>query len=103
MLWKWCLRRHPNKGKYWVAKKFFSSHENVNWKFQATDGKQTVYLLDIASVRIERHTKVKGAASPDDPALKDYWVARQQQRTGRPRRRKVTNAPLKAGVDARAG
>lgn len=103
MLWKWCLRRHPNKGKYWVAKKYFSSHGNVNWKFQATGGKQTVYLFDVASVRIERHTKVKGAASPDDPALKDYWVARQQQRTGRTRRRKVTNAPLNAGVDARAG
>ena len=26
MLWKWCLRRHPNKGKTWVLRKYFGPH-----------------------------------------------------------------------------
>ncbi|OPK04084.1 hypothetical protein BZ164_12425 [Pseudomonas veronii] len=25
MLWQWALRRHPNKGKRWVKKKYFKS------------------------------------------------------------------------------
>ena len=36
-------------------------------------------LYPIASTAIERHIKVKGAASPDDPTLKDYWQKRHQK------------------------
>lgn len=103
MLWRWCLRRHPNKGKYWVARKYFGSHGKVNWRFQANNGKKTTYLFDVGSVKIERHTKVRGAASPDDPCLKDYWQIREEKREARLRRRKVTKAPRKLGTDARAG
>lgn len=102
MLWKWCLRRHPNKGKDWVAKKYFSSHGNANWRFQANDGKNTIYLFDVGSVTIERHVKVKGAASPDDPTLQEYWRIREERRKARLRQRKITKARLQAGSDARA-
>ena len=40
------------------------------------------YLLKFAWTKIIRHTLVKGWASPDDPALTDYWAARR--RRGRP-------------------
>ena len=40
------------------------------------------YLLKFAWTTITRHTLVKGWASPDDPALADYWAARR--RRGRP-------------------
>ena len=40
------------------------------------------YLIKFASTKITRHTLVKGWASPDDPALTDYWAARR--RRGRP-------------------
>ena len=79
MLWRWCLRRHPNKGKHWVGDKYFSFHENARWKFQVTSGNKILKLFDVSSVRIERHVKVKGAASPDDPALQNYWKRRKNK------------------------
>jgi RNA-directed DNA polymerase len=36
-------------------------------------------LYSIASTPIERHIKVKGNASPDDPSLKEYWDKRHQK------------------------
>lgn len=84
MLWKWCMRRHPRKGKFWIARKYFSSDgTNVNWKFQAPGREHTLYLYDVAYVPIERHVKVRGGASPDDPLLQSYWQARRNRRTRR--------------------
>ena len=104
MLWKWCLRRHPKKGKYWIADKYFGKRRNVNWVFQANDGKKTIYLFEVSSVKIERHIKVKGSASPDDPSLRDYWRIRENRCKARSRQAKVTTkARLQAGSDARAG
>ncbi len=104
MLWRWCLRRHPNKGKRWVAKKYFGQHaKNAHWRFQANDGKKTIYLFDVSSVKIERHIMVKGAASPDDSGLRDNWEKRVTTRKARSRLRKVTKALRSAGSEARAG
>jgi len=36
-------------------------------------------LYPIAKTPIERHIKVKGNASPDDPSLKEYWEKRHQK------------------------
>lgn len=33
----------------------------------------------MASTSIERHIKVKGNASPDDPQLKEYWTRRAEK------------------------
>lgn len=85
MLWKWCLRRHPKKGKPWIAKKYFGAFDS--WIFQAKVRDTTLYLYDVALVPIERHTKVRAAASPDDPALQGYWRERQEGRNTRRRRR----------------
>jgi RNA-directed DNA polymerase len=90
MIWKWCLRRHPNKGKQWVRDKYFGFHENARWKFQARSGDRTLHLFDIGSVKIERHIKVKGAASPDDPTLQTYWKNRKEERKAHWRLSKVT-------------
>lgn len=104
MLWKWCVRRHPTKGKHWVAAKYFNP-DNGPWRFQANDGKKTIYLFDVRSVKIERHIKVRGSASPDDPTLREYWQLREDRRKARSRHRKVTRktkARSQAGSDARA-
>jgi RNA-directed DNA polymerase len=98
MLWRWCLRRHPNKGKRWVARKYFGVKSR--WRFQATTGDDTLYLYDVGSTPIERHTKVIGKASPDDPALQDYWKARQDGRKSRRRQRTVTKALQLSGSEA---
>lgn len=101
MIWKWCLRRHPTKGKDWVCKKYFSLHNNVRWTFHARTDTEILFLYAVGFVHIERHIKVKGSASPDDPSLQDYWIKRRETRQ---RKRKVTTkAPRQAGLGARAG
>jgi RNA-directed DNA polymerase len=33
MLWKWCKRRHPNKGKKWIIKKYWRHINTRQWVF----------------------------------------------------------------------
>jgi RNA-directed DNA polymerase len=35
-LWPWCLRRHPNKSKLWVQRKYFRSINGRDWRFFAS-------------------------------------------------------------------
>ncbi|MEO1374795.1 MAG: group II intron reverse transcriptase/maturase [Cyanobacteria bacterium J06635_10] len=77
-LWLWAKRRHPNKGKKWIARKYF----NINWRFKAKHqnrrgDNQTLTLVNIAEITIVRHVMVKGENSPDNPELKKYWEERQ--------------------------
>jgi len=80
-LWAWALRRHPHKGKQWVAKKYFL-RESTGWTLKAAvrsrSGQPKVITLHkLRSVPIERHVKVKGTASPDDSTLGHYWQDRR--------------------------
>jgi RNA-directed DNA polymerase len=69
---------HRNKSKGWRQRKYwgrFNLERQDDWTF---GDKQTgAYLLKFSWFPIERHTLVKGTASPDDPRLKDYWTKRQ--------------------------
>ena len=74
---------HPHKGKRWIAARYFGAFNPARrdrWVFGDRDS--GAYLLKFAWTQITRHTLVKGWASPDDPALADYWAARR--RRGRP-------------------
>ncbi len=73
MLWKWCLRRHNNKGKKWVRNKYFGQIGGRNWVFKSDEGH---YLFFTASIPIRKYTKVKGYNSPFDPLLEKYWEKR---------------------------
>jgi RNA-directed DNA polymerase len=84
MLWKWALMRHPNKGKHWVAKRYFGRIGNNHWRFIAKTedrrGKpRQVFLEQVSRTKITRHVKVKGNASPDDPQLQQYWEKRSTE------------------------
>jgi len=87
ILWKWCLRRHSNKGKYWVRKKYFQNINNESWRFFSKVSNRhnkldVLWLYNMSHVRIERHVKICGNASPDDPTLQEYWKTRQQRGKG---------------------
>ncbi|MEL7038968.1 MAG: HNH endonuclease [Cyanobacteria bacterium J06592_8] len=82
-LWRWAKRRHPNKGKRWIANRYFQIR-GKGWEFacQVKDRKgvsKEKILFNIASIPIERHIKVKGTASPDDPNLQEYWAKRARK------------------------
>lgn len=67
----WANRRHPNKGKEWIANHYWQVDEGKGWIF--TDGKSRLWSHDRTT--IQYHTKVKGPASPYDGKLL-YWTQR---------------------------
>lgn len=80
MLWKWACRRHPNKGKRWIANKYFDI--NQGWKLKATHTNrrgesQPITLSRLYDIPITRHVQVKGKNSPDHPELTKYWEQRK--------------------------
>ena len=83
-LWRWVKRRHPNKNTKWVYDAYFKTIKGVKWTFACIvsnrfDKEVLNSLYPINKTPIERHTKVKGEASPDDPSLKEYWKKRNQK------------------------
>jgi RNA-directed DNA polymerase len=79
-LWRWALRRHPNKGLGWIKDRYWGRYRvsrNDHWVFGDRDTGQ--HLTKAAWTPIIRHIKVKGRASPDDPALAQYWQRRRQR------------------------
>lgn len=81
-LWKWALRRHPNKRRLWVRQRYFGYSHGRDWRFRAycrnTFGDTIeMAVTNITTISIRRHVKVRSTASPDNPALIKYWVERR--------------------------
>jgi RNA-directed DNA polymerase len=84
LLCKWARWRHKNKPRTWIVARYFgkfSKFRNDRWVFGDRDS--GAYLVRFSWTGIERHVMVKGAVSPDDPALASYWA--QQRRRSSPR------------------
>ena len=80
-LWHWAKRRHPKKAKRWVKDKYFYAIGERTWVFcgerTGPDGQpRQVQLRFAARVPRERHSKIKGAANPYDPAWEIYFEQR---------------------------
>ncbi|MFE3781313.1 group II intron reverse transcriptase/maturase [Amycolatopsis sp. NPDC059090] len=81
LLYKWARRGHRNKPKRWVIARYFGAFNksrNDRWVFG--DQSTGAFLAKFAWTKIVRHQMVSGAASPDDPALSEYWAARRRKR-----------------------
>ncbi len=81
MLWRWAVRRHPNRETRWVKDKYFKSKGLRNWVFAATekeeDGAQREFtLLQESATPIQRHVKIKADANPHDPQWEQYFESR---------------------------
>jgi RNA-directed DNA polymerase len=80
LLCKWAKRQHSNKPRTWVVDRYFGKFNrfrNDRWVFGDRDS--GAYLVKFSWTGIERHVMVKGAASPDDPALASYWAERRKK------------------------
>ncbi|MGH8940910.1 MAG: group II intron reverse transcriptase/maturase, partial [Actinomycetes bacterium] len=80
LTYKWATYSHPNKPKRWVTARYFGRFNRARrdqWVFGSRDS--GAYLLKFAWTKIVRHQMVAGAASPDDPALADYWAKRRRK------------------------
>jgi RNA-directed DNA polymerase len=79
-LWRWSRRRHPNKGKRWIKRRYFRREGARDWVF----GAEGLRLLRFSDFSYREHYKVKSEANPYDPQWEDYFakrLARQMMQT----------------------
>ena len=80
LTYKWARISHPNKGKRWVFARYYAMFNKARqdrWVFGDRDS--GAYLHKFSWTHIVRHQIVKHGASPDDPALADYWTQRRRK------------------------
>jgi len=92
---RYARRAHPTKPTHWRTRQYWgrmNAERADNWVFG--DKHTGAYLLKFRWFKIERHTLVKGTASPDDPRLCAYWRARDAAKatTLTPSKRKLARA-----------
>ncbi|WP_279387047.1 group II intron maturase-specific domain-containing protein [Parashewanella spongiae] len=85
-LWRWAVRKHITKGRQWVARKYFLDR-NGYWRFH---GRQKIAdmdcafnLVEIAKTLIERHVKIRGAATLYNPEHTAYLQERKLNKQSR--------------------
>ena len=80
-LLQWSLRRHPAKGKWWVAEKYFHRHRGRTWVSAAPfdkDGRTELHPIKwLTDTKITRYAKLKCYANPYDPDWREYFEKRE--------------------------
>jgi len=79
-LWRWATRRHPDKGRTWKKRKYFSAGKDGTFsvRVRRAEGESRVLqLYRLASTPIQRHIKVRGTANPYDPRYTEYFDQRR--------------------------
>lgn len=72
----WSRRRHHNKSRSWISRRYWHKHGNANWVFSTNASDEAIKLLKHSKTKIIRHTKVKQGSSPFDGNL-TYWATRK--------------------------
>lgn len=76
-VWRWSQRRHPQKGKYWIANKYFHTVKGRSWTFavelESGDGQRFHSLKRLTDTKIVRHIKIRSDANPYDADWVDYF------------------------------
>ncbi len=80
LTYKWATFSHSNKRTSWVVARYFAKFNEARqdrWVFG--DRRSGAFMHRFAWTNIVRHQMVSGAASPDDPALAEYWASRRRK------------------------
>ncbi|WP_440683475.1 group II intron maturase-specific domain-containing protein [Cysteiniphilum halobium] len=81
---RWAKRRHPNKGVYWVMRKYHDINPpNLDFKGEVTlktGEKVKLTRKRMNTIPIRRHVKIKSEATPYDPAFKEYFEQRKMNK-----------------------
>jgi RNA-directed DNA polymerase len=79
---RWVKRRHPHKSGPWRRERYWGTFHpkrpQDRWVFG--DQETQRYMRKYAWFSIQRHTPVKGDASPDNPHDRAYWEQRALQK-----------------------
>ena len=73
-LWHWAKRRHPNKFRVWIRRKYFTGTKR-RWMFTSETGNA---IIAISSIPITRFVKAKSGMRvyADDRETREYWKQR---------------------------
>jgi RNA-directed DNA polymerase len=80
LTFRWAVRRHPNKLKHWIVRRYFgrfNPYSRSRWVFGDRDS--GAFMHKFRWTTIVRHQMVIGSASVDDPAMTGYWTARRRR------------------------
>jgi len=81
-IWKWARRRHSNKSRSWIKKRYFRMNEQGrDWNFFGRKNGKEAALIKAGDVKIKRHVKVKGQSNPYDPEWEVYFENRLYSKT----------------------
>ena len=82
-LWRMLCRRHPNKSRKWLVKKYWSTPGH-KWVFSTTAptkrGVRRYMVQRLSSIGIRRHIKVIADANPYMPKYGGYFWRRRAHR-----------------------
>jgi RNA-directed DNA polymerase len=87
-LWQWAKRRHPNKDRRWIVKRYFQSIGSRNWVFAVKNGEDLrrmgkwLKLGKAQDTKIRRHIKIRTDANPYDPMWRCYFESRKRSMPG---------------------
>ncbi|MGW0651709.1 group II intron reverse transcriptase/maturase [Streptomyces umbrinus] len=85
LVFKWARRRHCNKSGNWIMNRYFGQfHPSRQDRWVFGDRDSGAFLTKFAWTGIVRHQLVKGGASPDNPALTEYWQDRRRRKAPPP-------------------
>jgi RNA-directed DNA polymerase len=85
LTYKWALFRHNRRSKHQIVDRYFGQfHPTRQTRWVFGDRDSGAYLHQFGWTKIVRHDLVKGRASPDDPALTEYWARRRRKNSDVP-------------------
>ena len=85
-LWQWAKRRHKNKGRRWIAAKYWHCIGTRNWTFAVEErtkknGEQSYFALEYATdTKIIRFKKIVSNANPFDERWSGYYEERDGEK-----------------------
>lgn len=85
-LWQWAKRRHKNKGRKWIASKYWHRVGNRKWTFAVEQrskrtGEPSYFALDYATdTKIIRYKKIVSSANPFDERWNGYFEERDGEK-----------------------
>ncbi len=72
-LWRWAKRRHPNKSKGWILRKYWQQRGRIRWSFTTSSTGPVLPLHSMTAIK--QFVKVRGNKSPFDGDWV-YWSSR---------------------------
>ena len=82
-VYRWARKRHPNKGRRWVRRKYFTSWQSRQWIFYAPSHgnyRYSFFLKWAIDTKIVRHLKIRAQANPYFPSDDEYFTELAEKR-----------------------